>query len=90
MFGFVFRVLYQHNHSDCGLYMLKYIERFAQHGSELEPPLEGMHAPTWNVYEELSFAKGDIIQMRKTMHETITQLGSKQAEGKLKGAPQKR
>jgi len=69
------RVPHQHNHSDCGLYMLKYIERFARLGTELEPPLEGMREPKWVSYPELRFAKEDIITMRRQMHEIITTLG---------------
>lgn len=73
------RVTQQHNHSDCGLYMLKYIEKFSLYGSMLEPPLEGQPGkPKWNDYEKLQFGKAEIEQMRKQMHKDIEQLGKEQ------------
>jgi hypothetical protein len=73
------RVTQQHNHSDCGLYMLKYVEKFSLYGATLEPLLESSPGkPKWNDYAKLTFGKAEIEQMRKKMHTDIERLGKEQ------------
>ena len=69
----------QHNHSDCGLYMLQFIEKLAKHASALKPPLESTPHPSWSAYEELRFGKEDVGQMRRDMKRDIQLLGEQQA-----------
>ena len=71
----------QHNHSDCGLYMLQFIEKLAKHASALKPPLENTPHPSWSAYEELRFGKEDVRQMRRDMKRDIQLLGEQQAGG---------
>mmetsp|Transcript_17899 Transcript_17899/g.57266 ORF Transcript_17899/g.57266 Transcript_17899/m.57266 type:complete len:86 (+) Transcript_17899:3-260(+) len=69
----------QHNHSDCGLYMLQFIEKLAKHASALKPPLESTPHPSWSAYEDLRFGKEDVRQMRRDMKRDIQLLGEQQA-----------
>mmetsp|Transcript_19898 Transcript_19898/g.60361 ORF Transcript_19898/g.60361 Transcript_19898/m.60361 type:complete len:1122 (+) Transcript_19898:164-3529(+) len=79
------RVRIQHNHSDCGLYMLKYIENFARYGSTLEPPLEGIpEMPNWDAYDKLRFNKEDVVKLRREMHCAISEMGiAQQRQGEI-------
>jgi len=73
----------QHNNSDCGLYMLMYIERFARHGHELDPPLESPGATSkWDDHKDLQFQISNINGLRTQMLAKIKHLGEQQRKQK--------
>ena len=62
-------VEFQHNGHDCGLYMLEYVRRLAQHQTDLTAAKRrgrngGMH---WNDHEVLRFTSDEIDSLREQM-----------------------
>ena len=68
----------QRNHCDCGLFMLKYVERFAEFGLSLDPPLENCTEPRWNLWETLKFDTTLIDLMRGEIFRLIMHLSGEQ------------
>jgi len=63
----------QRNFYDCGLFMLKYIERWAS----VMPQFDKKRL-RWDAFSELSFDQEHISAMRQSMRDDIEKLGQEQ------------
>ena len=70
----------QPNGVDCGLYMLKYIEKIAKHQPDLTGKKRSRQTFDVGVHPELAFSQGDIAVFRKKMRLEIRELGRVQKE----------
>ena len=70
-------MLAQHNHSDCGLYMLRYIELLSQHRTPSCAQWKAAHTKRQSDYNELKFSAASIDEKRGAMCREIRALGKK-------------
>ena len=76
------QVLAQHNHSDCGLYMLRYIELLSQHRTPSCAQWKAAPTKRQRDYNELKFRAVSIDEKRGAMCAEIRDLGMKQQRAK--------
>ena len=75
-----FQVRAQHNHSDCGLYMLKYIELLSEHRTPSSARWKAAPTKRQKEYNELKFSDVSIDEKRREMSIEIRRLGREQEE----------
>tara|TARA_B100000780_G_C20659460_1_gene262574 strand:- start:135 stop:407 length:273 start_codon:yes stop_codon:yes gene_type:complete len=68
----------QHNHSDCGLYMLRYIELLSQHRTPSCAKWKAALTKRQREYNELTFSSDSIDEKRGAMCAEIRLLGTEQ------------
>ena len=67
----------QHNHVDCGLYMLRYIELLSQHRTPSCAQWKAAPTKRQSDYNELKFSAASIDEKRGAMCREIRALGKK-------------
>ena len=70
----------QHNHSDCGLYMLKYIELLSEHRTPSSARWKAAPTKRQKEYNELKFSDVSIDEKRREMCTEIRRLGEEQRQ----------
>ena len=75
-----FQVRAQHNHSDCGLYMLKYIELLSEHRTPSSARWKAAPTKRQKEYNELKFSDVSIDEKRREMCIEIRRLGEEQRQ----------
>ena len=75
-----FQVRAQHNHSDCGLYMLKYIELLSEHRTPSSARWKAAPTKRQKEYNELKFSDVSIDEKRREMCTEIRRLGEEQRQ----------
>ena len=75
-------MLAQHNHSDCGLYMLRYIELLSQHRTPSCAQWKAAPTKRQKNYNELKFSAVSIDEKRGAMCREIRALGTEQQRAK--------
>ena len=78
------KVEFQHNGHDCGLYMLKYIEKLATHQPDLAASKAAGRKAKWEDHPELAFWSASIDEFRFQMSRDIVAGGVKQRDEKKK------
>ena len=73
----------QHNGHDCGLYMLKYIEKLAKHQPRLGISKRRIGDLRWSEHTSLAFRARDIDEARVQMRTAIRHASKSQAMQKL-------
>ena len=72
----------QHNHSDCGLYMLRYIELLSQHRTPSCAQWKAAPTKRQRDYKDLKFSAVSIDEKRGAMCREIRALGTEQQRAK--------
>ena len=70
----------QHNHSDCGLYMLRYIELLSEHRTPSSARWKAAPTKRQKEYNELKFSDVSIDEKRSAMSIEIRSLGRAQED----------
>ena len=70
----------QHNHSDCGLYMLRYIELLSEHRTPSSAEWKAAPTKRQKEYNELKFPDVSIDEKRSAMSIEIRRLGRDQED----------
>ena len=75
-----FQVRAQHNHSDCGLYMLRYIELLSEYRTPSSAKWKAAPTKCQKEYNELKFSDVSIDEKRSAMSIEIRRLGEEQRQ----------